>query len=207
MKVLIILSLLATATLCENTVRYSNAVITAKFYQLRDSAEVGGSEATESINHGSKVRIEFTVSQPSEDKYLQSMTYFFKNDDGSWKPMQVKYECREINLRKMCYQKNCPIADFKPPTMPENVKECVMASKAASELLQYMLLNSPEVRKNAQGLKQCIEEKGKEDKKMEEICFNKAIGDLEKAKEELQKKGYMLVALKNGEEAWVRQSA
>jgi hypothetical protein len=198
----VVIALLLGLAMSTTIVRYSNDQITQKFYDMRDGAAIGGAANTELINHGAKVKVEFSVAQPSAGKFKNVMTYHLRNEDGTWKTMEVEYECREINMKNLCYGKTCPIAEYKPPTLPPNVQECMMVAKEATDVLQYMIENNPELTKNSASLKECIETKGKPDTKVEEICFNKAIGDMEKAKEELTKQGYQVVQGADGKMVW-----
>ena len=120
--------------------------------------------------------------------------------------MEVDYDCKEINGKRLCFGKTCPIAEYKPPTLPKNVQECILASKEATEVLQYMIVNNPELIRNAKSLKDCIELQGKPDKKVEEICFNQAIGDIDKAKTELEAQGYKLTRGTDGKDNWYKAS-
>lgn len=191
--------------MAETTVRYTNDAITEKLYGLRDTAGVGAGPVTEIIPHGAKVKVEFSVEQPSAGVYKNRMTYHLQKPDGTWKKLKVDYECKVINMKQLCYGKTCPIAEYKPPKLPKKVEECVMVSKEASEVLEYMIVNNPEVVKNSKPLDKCIKDAGKPDKKIEEICFNKAIGNIEKVKAEMAKKGFKLVTGPDGNQHWIRE--
>jgi hypothetical protein len=199
-----LLLLLVGIVLANNQVRYSNKAITDKLYDLRDLALVGGAPATEMIAHGTKVRVEFAVEQPSAGKYTNKMTYHLQNPDGSWKEVVVDYECREFNMKRLCYGKTCPIADYKPAEVPKNIKDCMEVAKQATDVLKYMLINNPELIGNHKALRDCMEEKTKEEKAVESICFNKAIADIEKAVAELQEEGYTLQKNPDGSQSWTK---
>lgn len=147
------LLLLVAAVSAGNQVRYSNQAITKKLFELRELAPVGGSPATEMISHGTKVKVEFSVQQPTSSKFVNKMTYHLQNTDGSWKQVVVAYECREFNMKKLCYGKTCPIADYKPVAVPKSIKDCLETAQQASEVLKYMLLNNPELIKNSRDSK------------------------------------------------------
>lgn len=61
MKAIFICGLLLSAVLTNNVVRYSNSAITEKLYTLRDGASAGAAPNTETISHGTKVKVEFSV--------------------------------------------------------------------------------------------------------------------------------------------------
>lgn len=199
-----VLLLLVAAVTAGNQVRYSNQAITNKLFELRELAPVGGSPATVMKSHGTKVKVEFSVQQPTPNKFVNKMTYHLQNTDGSWKQIVVDYECREFNMKKLCYGKTCPIAQSKPVTVPKSIKDCLETAQQASEVLKYMLLNNPELIKNAQGLKDCMKDKTKDEKDVDKICFNNAISDIDKAVAELREEGYELQKNTDGSQTWIK---
>lgn len=200
-----VVALLVSSALAGNVVRYSNQAITEKLFGLRESTVPGAAPATESVSHGAKVRVEFTVQQTEPGTYKNKMTYHLKNEDGTWRTMVVDYECREINGKQLCYGKTCPIADYKPPVVPPSISECITVARQATEVIQYLLLNNPELVHSAKDIKNCVQDVSRLDKKVEEICFNRAISDIEKAKEGLEKQGYRLTQQPGGKPVWVKQ--
>ena len=204
-KTFVVVALLVSSALAGNVVRYSNQEITEKLFALRDSTTPGGVAATESISHGAKVRVEFSVQQTEPGLFKNKMIYNLKNEDGTWKVMPVDYECREINGKQLCYGKSCPIADYKPPVVPPSIGECITVARQATEVIQYLLLNNPDLLNSAKDIKQCVEDVSKFDKKVEEICFNRAIADIEKAKEGLEKQGFRLIQQPGRPPVWVRE--
>ena len=81
--------------------------------------------------HGTRVKVEFSVSQPSEGQYEDQMVYHLRHEDRSFKKAVMAYEVREISIRKLCYTKTCPIADYKPAPVPRNMKTWIEVSQYA----------------------------------------------------------------------------
>lgn len=198
------LLVLASMAYSRMQVRYTNQEITAKLYELRGESNVGAGPASELEAHGTRVKVEFSASQPSEGRFEQEVTYHLRNGDGTWKKVVVEYECREINMRKMCYSKTCPIANYKAAPVPRNMESCMKVAQEAIDVLKYLILNNPEFLAQKASLRNCMEAKTIHEKSMDKICFNKAIVDLDRAERELHLDGYSLHKDSTGGQHWKR---
>lgn len=196
--------LLAAAVLAGSQVRYSNAEIAAKLFALREMAEVGGPAATEMVSHGTKVRVEFSVGQPTPGHFESRVTYHLQNNDGSWKDVAVDYECRELNMHKLCYGRSCPVAQYRPASVPQSIADCLETARQAADVLKYMLLNNAELTRNAAALKACVKDKTAHEKAVAQVCFNNAVADIDKAVAELREDGYALATQADGSLVWQR---
>lgn len=205
-KALVSLLVLASLAIGRPQVRYTSQDITAKLYELRNGATVGSRPATELVAHGTRVKVEFSVSQPSEGQYENQMVYHLRNEDGTWKKIVMEYECREINMRKLCYSKTCPIADYKPAQVPRNMKTCMEVQQDALQVLKYMILNNPEILSSKDDLKKCMEAKTVHENDINKVCFNKAIVDMDRAVRDIQDDGYKLVQREDGHQYWLHVS-